>query len=68
MPLFPYRLEFSRRDAKTKRQRSMLVMELFEVRIRPDFERRHFTFQLGEQSVEDETDAYLEKIGLTADP
>jgi hypothetical protein len=67
VPLFPYRVEFFRRDAKTNRQRPMLAMELFEVQLRSDFQRRHFSFQLGEQRVEDETDAYLQKLGLSDD-
>ena len=65
IPLFPYRVEFSRRDSETGRQRLTLCMELHEVRLRPDLDARQFRFELeDEQRVEDETDAYLRKLGL----
>jgi len=65
LPLFPYRLEFTRRDAKSGVMRTILAMELFEVRLRPDLDPRQFSFQLGEQRVEDETQDYLDKLGLS---
>ena len=65
VPLFPYRVEYSRHDAKTKQRRPMLTMELFEVRLRPELDSRQFRFQLDdEERVEDETEAHLEKLGL----
>jgi hypothetical protein len=65
IPLFPYRVEFSRREPKTGRSRLTLRMELHEVRLRPDLDVRQFRFELeDEQRVEDETDAYLQKLGF----
>lgn len=64
LPLFPYRVEFSRHDAKMDRRRSMLIMELFEVRLRPDLDPRLFEVPDNEQDLVDETDAYLRKHGL----
>lgn len=65
IPLFPYRVEFSRRDPETGRSRLTLRMELHEVRLRPDLDARQFRFELeDDQRVEDETDAYLRKLGL----
>jgi outer membrane lipoprotein-sorting protein len=65
IPLFPYRVEYSRRDPDSGRNRLMLRMELHEVRLRPDLDARQFRFELeDEQRVEDETDAYLRKLQL----
>ena len=64
IPLFPYRIEFSRCDPATQRQRPMLAIDFFEVRLRPDFDPRRFTFQIGEQRVEDETEDFLQKLRL----
>lgn len=73
IPLFPYRIDFRRRAAesepgagqgRSRTTRSMLVLEFFEVRRRPDLEPRHFSFQVGDQAVEDRTDTYLRSLGL----
>ena len=65
LPLFPYRVEFSREAGESNTQRSILIMELFEVRLRPDLDPRLFEVPDGEQNLVDETDAYLRKHGLT---
>lgn len=66
VPLFPYRVEFSRQEAQSGRSRPTLTMELFEVRLRPDLDSRQFRFPLEvDQHVEDETDAYLLRHGLS---
>ncbi|MCA9145366.1 MAG: hypothetical protein KDB05_21365 [Planctomycetales bacterium] len=64
LPLFPYRVEFDRRVAGNDRPRSMLIMELFEVRLRPDLDPRLFEVPDNEQDLVDETDVYLRKHGL----
>lgn len=64
LALFPYRVEFSRQDSESSRPRSMLIMELFEVRLRPDLDPRLFEVPGSEQALVDETDAYLRKHGL----
>ncbi|MCA9121217.1 MAG: hypothetical protein H6822_21785 [Planctomycetaceae bacterium] len=66
LPLFPYRVEFSRYDSDVNQRRSMLIMELFEVRLRPDLDPRHFEVPDNEQDLVDETDAYLRKHGLVS--
>ncbi|MEO8495317.1 MAG: hypothetical protein ABI614_09615 [Planctomycetota bacterium] len=64
LPLFPYRVEFSRHDPETNKPRSLLIMELFEVRLRPDLDPRLFEVPDSEPNLVDETDAYLRKHGL----
>jgi hypothetical protein len=64
LPLFPYRVEFSRHDYESNEPQSMLIMELFEVRLRPDLDPRLFEVPDSEQNLVDETDAYLRKHGL----
>ncbi len=64
LPLFPYRVEFARQDRETGKPRSMLIMELFEVRLRPDLDPRLFEVPDSEPNLVDETDAYLQKHGL----
>jgi hypothetical protein len=64
LALFPYRVEFTRQDAESNRPRSMLIMELFEVRLRPDLDPRLFEVPSSEQNLVDETDVYLRKHGL----
>lgn len=66
LPLFPYRVEFARQDRETNQPRSMLIMELFEVRLRPDLDPRLFEVPDSEPNLVDETDAYLRKHGLLA--
>ncbi len=61
LALFPYRVEFARQDAESNQPRSMLIMELFEVRLRPDLDPRLFEVPGSEQDLVDETDAYLRK-------
>ncbi|MDA1051058.1 MAG: hypothetical protein O3C40_11350 [Planctomycetota bacterium] len=64
LSLFPYRVEFSRRNRDSDKPRSMLIMELFEVRLRPDLDPRLFEVPDSDQDLVDETDAYLRKHGL----
>jgi len=64
LPLFPYRVEFARTDRDSNKLRPMLIMELFEVRLRPDLDPRLFAVPDSEQNLVDETDAYLRKHGL----
>jgi hypothetical protein len=64
LPLFPYRVEFSRQNGESDNLTSMLIMELFEVRLRPDLDPHLFEVPDSEQNLVDETDAYLRKHGL----
>ncbi|MBC8357174.1 MAG: hypothetical protein H8E66_34820 [Planctomycetes bacterium] len=64
LPFFPYRVEFSRHDPDLDKSHSMLIMELFEVRLRPDLDPQLFEVPDSEQDLVDETDAYLRKHGL----
>jgi hypothetical protein len=64
LPLFPYRVEFTRQDQESDEPRSMLIMELFEVRLRPDLDPRLLDVPDNDPNLVDETDAYLEKHGL----
>jgi hypothetical protein len=64
LPLFPYRVEFARLDRETNKPQSMLIMELFEVRLRPDLDPRLFEVPDSEPDLVDATDAYLRKHGL----
>lgn len=66
LALFPYRIEFARLDPESNQPRSMLIMELFEVRLRPDLDPRLFEVPGSEQDLVDETDAYLRKHGLVS--
>lgn len=78
IPLFPYRIEYSRREAPNPSEaagrgragevaqpvRTILVMELFEVRREWEFDPRAFEYRPGTQHVENNTDAYLQRLGL----
>jgi hypothetical protein len=74
LPLFPYRIEYSRRatapegqpDATPVKQ-PLVTIELFEVRRNFDYDPLLFVYQLGEQVVEDQTAAYLQRFGLPAE-
>ena len=67
LPLFPYRVEFSRQEPDEGKPHPMMIMELFEVRLRPDLDPRLFEVPDSEQDLVDETDAYLRKNGLVED-
>lgn len=70
-PLFPYRIVFGRTqplDVGTTTEplvEPLVTMELYEVRRRPDLTAADFAFQLSDENVEDLTDTYLRKLGLT---
>lgn len=64
LPLFPNRIEFARHDPATDQARPLLIMEWFDIRLRPDLTPEMFAFQIGDQEVQDETDLYLSKLGL----
>ncbi|MFT5525605.1 MAG: hypothetical protein ACI9G1_001752 [Pirellulaceae bacterium] len=66
-PLFPYRVEYFREvasddEAKTLELKSVVLMELFEVRRRADLDPRLFRYEAGNQDIVDLTDVYLEKL------
>ncbi len=64
LALFPYRVEFTRQRGDSKPPRSILIMELFEVRLRPELDPRLFQVPDSDQSLVDATDDYLSKHGL----
>lgn len=64
LALFPYRVEFTRELDGSKTPLSILIMELFEVRLRPELDPRLFQVPDSDNSLVDETDAYLRKHGL----
>ncbi|MBI2480835.1 MAG: hypothetical protein HYV60_20075 [Planctomycetia bacterium] len=63
LALFPYRVEFTRLDSESNQPRSMLIMELFEVRLRPDLDPRLFEVPDSEQDLVDETDWWRRNSG-----
>lgn len=75
LPLFPYRLEWLRQvreepaEKKTPsaepRWEPMVTMELYEVSRRAQYDPARFEYDPGDQEVEDVTQAYLNKAGLT---
>jgi hypothetical protein len=77
LPLFPYRLEWFRQAreesggkdkapvAREPRWEPMVTMELYEVSRRAQYDPARFEYDPGDQEVEDVTQAYLNKAGLT---
>ena len=81
IPLFPYRISYRRqagieatdadpRDVATIRDNdaasSILTVELFEVRGGVALDPRQFNYQAGEQEVADQTDLFLQRLGLSS--
>ncbi len=74
LPLFPYRIEYLRQDGAGQGSgagppgiaspRSLVTMELFEVRRRADLDPRQFDYKPGDQEVADHTESYLKSLGL----
>jgi hypothetical protein len=74
LPLFPYRIEYLRQDGAGQGSsagppgiaatRSLVTMELFEVRRRADLDPRQFDYKPGDQEVADHTELYLKSLGL----
>jgi hypothetical protein len=71
VPLFPYRIEFARRDdpqgkqtgsTSDASQRPIVVMEFFEVRRSAELDHKAFVYQVGDQPVEDHTELYLQRL------
>jgi hypothetical protein len=65
LPLFPYRIEFQRDELVEGRNRAtpLLRMEFFEIRRAP-LVPEQFVFDPGDNPVTDETDRYLDMLGL----
>jgi len=78
IPLFPYRIEYGRRDSPhtssaaergragegARSERWMVVMELFNVRRQWEIDPRAFEYHRGSEHVENKTDFYLQRLGL----
>ena len=78
VPLFPYCVEYGRRDSlhpsgaadrgrageQTGPVRTILKMELFEVRREWDIDPQAFEYRPGTQHIRNETDIYLRRLGL----
>lgn len=60
LPLFPYRVEFLRETEKGPT--SILTLEFFEVRRVSRLDPAVFEYEPGDQPVEDETDAFLNRL------
>jgi hypothetical protein len=68
-PLFPYRIEYVRRDAAAEQGRggtraALTLIEFFEVRQASDVDRGQFEFNSEERDFDDVTMAYLRKLGI----
>jgi hypothetical protein len=66
-PLFPYGVFYFREKQDEVGQgratrRGIVSLELFEVRLRPDLEPRHFHYIPGDQEVEERTDEYIARL------
>ena len=75
--LFPYRVEYRRRLAKPKRlpfsktefaDTVLLAMEWYEVQFDTPLEPRQFIYSPGDLAVIDQTDIFLQSLGLKDDP
>jgi hypothetical protein len=73
-PLFPYRIEYLRTKRSLRvtgagptgeAQETLVKLELFEVRHRPDLTAADFRYRPGETRVDDLTDSYLQMLGLS---
>ena len=71
IPLFPYRIEFARRDDPQDEgtgpdneatHRPIVTMEFFEVRRDAALDHKAFVYQVGDQPVEDHTELYLQRL------
>ncbi len=62
LPLFPYRLEYQ--QGRGEGAKTLMSMELFEVRRRSDLDPRSFEYNPGDQEVEDVTRTCLTRLGL----
>jgi hypothetical protein len=61
--LFPYRIEYQRAEAGTNK--SLMVIELYEVRSNIPLERTLFAYQPGDAPISDQTDNYISKLTAT---
>jgi hypothetical protein len=80
VPLFPYRVEYSRttpsllptaawsgragEKTASRTRKTIVKMELFEVRRQWELDPRAFEYQLGDQAIEDHTELYIQRLGL----
>ena len=66
LPLFPFRIEYYRDETDEKQQsqrETTMSIEFFEVGMLHNVDARNFTYSAGEQDIDDETDAFLERLG-----
>lgn len=75
VPLFPYRLEYTRTESTTEAPgsraggrrevtRSIVSMELFEVRKQWEVDPNAFVYPLGDQRIDNLTDVYIRRLGV----
>jgi len=68
--LFPFRIEFGRRLAQPSlrvdgpTESTIVTMDLFEVSLKVSFHRSRFTFSPGNLEYSDQTERFLERLGL----
>ncbi len=67
--LFPYRVEFQRTSPKTNLKSgqgrgvsTIMTLDFYEVRRRPDLDVRQFVFHPGDQEIQDQTDNYIKSM------
>ena len=68
--LFPYRIEYRRREANGKNgknrpeDRPIVTMDLFEVNLNVPIHPTRFIYSPGDREFSDQTDRFLERLGL----
>ena len=66
LPLFPYRIEYLKRQAKDKpsEHAPLLTLDFFSAKVRRDVDPQQFEYFPGDQEVEDRTRLFLERLGF----
>lgn len=67
LPLFPYRIEYLKRQPNDKQPEftPLLTLDFFSAKVRSDIESERFDYFPGDQEVEDRTRLFLERLGFT---
>lgn len=66
LPLFPYRIEYLKRQAKDKEPEfaALLTLDFFSAKVRRDIDPQQFEYFPNNQEVEDTTKLFLERLGF----
>jgi hypothetical protein len=65
LPLFPYRVQLTKRDKPEASPQPLLTVDFHAVKIRRDIPASNFEYFPGDQEVEDRTRNFIERLGLT---